>query len=71
MNKILIVYINDFPYFYIWDGNIISDPDDVIDYIVNEISTIKDFDIVETVLDLETYKELYYEHLHDIGRGQS
>lgn len=71
MNKILIVYINDFPYFYIWDGNIVSDPDDIIDYIVNEISTIKDFDIVETVLDLETYKKLYYEYLQDIGRRQS
>lgn len=68
MNKILIVYVNDFPYFYIWDGNIVSDPDDIIDYIVNEISTIKDFDIVETVLDLETYKKLYYEYLQDIGR---
>ena len=71
MNKILIIYINDFPYFYIWDGNIVSYPNDIIDYIVNEISTIKDFDIVETVLDLETYKELYYEHLRDISRRQS
>ena len=56
MNKIIIVY--DKPFQYFWDGNICDSIDETIDYILN--LGIKNFDVVETPLSLNLYKNLYY-----------
>lgn len=60
MNKILIIYINNEAFFYMWDM-----PVDV-DYILQEWTAVKNFDLIETVLDLDTYQKLYYENLYNI-----
>lgn len=70
MNKILIIYTNGNPYFYIWDCNLFESLEDNVDWILNELNTVKDFDLIETVLDLETYIQLYRENLPDICRRQ-
>lgn len=59
MNKIIIVYDNyKFPLIYTWNISIISDIDDIIDFLVND-RNIQDFDIIETVLDTETFRKLW------------
>lgn len=70
MNKILIIYTNDSPFFYKWDCNIFDSLEDTADWILNELTAITDFDLIETVLDLETYIQLYHENLPDICRRQ-
>lgn len=66
MNKILIVYINNAPFFYIWDGGVGETLEESVDWILTYVKSITDFDLIETVLDLETYKQLYNESLYNI-----
>ena len=56
MNKIIIVY--DSPFQYFWDGNLYVNTDDTINYLLD--LKINNFDIVETILDIDHFKELYY-----------
>lgn len=66
MNKILIVYINNAPFFYIWDGGVGETLEESLNWILTFAKSITDFDLIETVLDLETYKQLFletYEHI--------
>lgn len=66
MNKILIVYINNDPFFYIWDGGVGETLEESLNWILSYTKSITDFDLIETVLDLETYKQLFlenYEHI--------
>lgn len=66
MNKILIVYINNDPFFYIWDGCVGETLEESADWILTYAKSITDFDLIETVFDLETYKQLFlenYEHI--------
>ena len=37
-----------------------------VDWILTYAKSITDFDLIETVLDLETYKQLYNESLYNI-----
>lgn len=66
MNKILIVYIDNAPFFYIWDGGVGETLEESVDWILTYVKSITDFDLIETVLDLETYKQLYNESLYNI-----
>ena len=66
MNKILIVHINNAPFFYIWDGCVGETLEESVDWILTHAKSITDFDLIETVLDLETYKQLYNESLYSI-----
>jgi hypothetical protein len=66
MNKILIVYVNNAPFFYIWDGGVGETLEESVDWILTYVKSITDFDLIETVLDLETYKQLYNESLYNI-----
>lgn len=66
MNKILIVYIDNAPFFYIWDGGVGETLEESVDWIITYVKSITDFDLIETVLDLETYKQLYNESLYNI-----
>lgn len=66
MNKILIVYINNAPFFYIWDGGVCETLEESVDWILTHAKSITDFDLIETVLDLETYKQLYNESFYSI-----
>lgn len=66
MNKILIVYIDNAPFFYIWDGGVCETLEESVDWILTYAKSITDFDLIETVLDLETYKQLYNESLYNI-----
>lgn len=56
MNKIIIVY--DSPFQYFWDGNLYVNTDDTINYLLD--LKINNFDIIETILDIDHFKELYY-----------
>lgn len=56
MNKIIIVY--DSPFQYFWDGNLYVNTDDTVNYLLD--LKINNFDIVETILDIDHFKELYY-----------
>lgn len=66
MNKILIVYVNNAPFFYIWDGGVGETLEESLDWILTYAKSITDFDLIETVFDLETYKQLYNESLYNI-----
>lgn len=66
MNKILIVHINNAPFFYIWDGCVGETLEESVDWILTHAKSITDFDLIETVLDLETYKQLYNEGFYSI-----
>lgn len=66
MNKILIVYIDNAPFFYIWDGGVGETLEESLNWILTYAKSITDFDLIETVLDLETYKQLYNESLYNI-----
>lgn len=58
LNRIIIAYSGNEG--FVWDGNFFDDINDTLDYLINEIC-LYDFDLIETVLDIDTYKKLYYE----------
>ena len=55
MNNIIII-VYDSPFQYFWDGNLGISIEDTINYLLD--LKLNNFDIIETPLDLDHYKEL-------------
>lgn len=61
MNKVLIVYVDS--YAHVWEGNLDENYslEETVDFLIS--IGYKDFDLVETPLDVETYSKLFRENV--------
>lgn len=61
MNKVLIVYVDS--HAHVWEGNLDENYslEETVDFLI--AIGYKDFDLIETPLDIETYSKLFRENV--------